>query len=224
MSVRGGRTPGGSTRACGPIRGGDGRPTGFGWTAAHACDHHGDILEPVVEALAARGAKRVLDLGSGNGSFTHQLRQRGFDVVGVEPDRAGVELARQWGGDFRQMSVYDSPDSLGSFDAVVCTEVIEHLFDPGAVPRFARAVLPVGGLLVVTTPYHGYLKNLMIALRGGWDAHLEPLHDGGHIKFFSPRTLGRLLVDQGFTDVSFRGAGRVPWLWRSMVVTAVRRG
>ncbi len=72
----------------------------------------------------------------------------------------------------------------------------------------------------MSTPYHGYLKNLALAATGKLDAHFTVLRDGGHIKFFSRRTLEQMLREQGFEVAGFAGAGRWPWLWKSMLVKA----
>ena len=178
----------------------------------------------VVRLCREHGAHRVLDIGCGNGTLCRRLADAGFAVTGMEPSGSGISLARRLvpEGTFVAAGVYDDPASLGGylFDAVVCTEVAEHLFLPRALPRFAARVLAPGGALIVTTPYHGYLKNLALALAGAWDRHHDPLWDGGHIKFWSRRTLARLLEEQGFVVKRFIGAGRVPLLWKSMVVVA----
>ena len=70
----------------------------------------------------------------------------------------------------------------------------------------------------MSTPYHGYLKNLALAITGKMDAHFGPLWDGGHIKFWSRKTLSRLLEEKGFEVTDFAGCGRVPYLWMSMLV------
>jgi len=49
------------------------------------------------------------------------------------------------------------------------------------------------------------------------DDHLTVLWDGGHIKFFSVKTLGVLLTETGFRQISFLSVGRVPPLAKSMV-------
>jgi len=72
----------------------------------------------------------------------------------------------------------------------------------------------------MTTPYHGYLKCLVISGLGKMDKHLNPCWDGGHIKFFSVRTLSELICDNGFENVQFYFAGRVPCLWKNMICVA----
>lgn len=101
-------------------------------------------------------------------------------------------------------------------------EVIEHLYSPRAFVDAAAALLRAngGGVLILSTPYHGYLKNLMISLLNKWDYHWGALWEGGHIKFWSRRSLGRLLAEAGFRNVRFRGVGRFPYLWRHMVLRA----
>ena len=74
-------------------------------------------------------------------------------------------------------------------------------------------------MAIISTPYHGYLKNLVLALSGRLDAHFTALWDGGHIKFWSKRTLRILLEEVGFEKIAF-GVGRIPLLAKSMIVTA----
>ena len=82
--------------------------------------------------------------------------------------------------------------------------------------RCSDLLLP-GGLCVLTTPYHGYIKNLALALTNRFDRHVDPLWDGGHIKFWSRATLGRLLREHGFETIRLRRVGRVPWLAKSIL-------
>ena len=124
------------------------------------------------------------------------------------------------GVDFHQLGVYDDPVAIGTldFDLVVSTEVIEHLYHPAALPQFAFKALRPGGYLILSTPYHGYLKNLAISLFNKWDSHFTAGWDGGHIKFWSKKTLTRLLISEGFSPCEFTGIGRAPFLWKSMIL------
>jgi 2-polyprenyl-3-methyl-5-hydroxy-6-metoxy-1,4-benzoquinol methylase len=103
---------------------------------------------------------------------------------------------------------------------VVSTEVIEHLYSPQLLIQYAHRVLAEKCKLIITTPYHGYLKNLALSLLNKWDFHHTALWEGGHIKFWSKNTLKRLLVDNGFRVKKVNGVGRIPYLWKSMVIIA----
>jgi 2-polyprenyl-3-methyl-5-hydroxy-6-metoxy-1,4-benzoquinol methylase len=200
----------------------------YGWASPHGPQSCGYISPAILALLRRLSAHRVLDLGAGNGALCAELSAAGFDVVGMECDARGVEIAQQACPSVRfyRLGVEDDPAGLTAderpFDAVVSTEVIEHLYSPHLLPEFASRALVAGGHLIVTTPYHGYLKNLALALLDKWDSHHTPLWHGGHIKFFSRRTLTRLLEASGFRVVAFSGVGRLPWLWKSMVVVARR--
>jgi len=163
----------------------------------------------------------VLDLGCGNGSFTNILSNHGYNVTGVEESPSGVAIAKQQYQNckFIEASIYDLPysDLNPEFDAVISVEVIEHLFDPKQLIRAAKKCLKPSGRLILTTPYHGYWKNLALALTGKMDKHHTVLWDGGHIKFFSVETLSQLLKSEGCEDIQFEFAGRYPYLWKSML-------
>lgn len=107
-------------------------------------------------------------------------------------------------------------------DAVVRTEVVEHLYAPRPYVRGCFEAVQPGGRFVCTTPYHGYLKNLAISVCGKWDSHTNPLWDGGHSKLWSRRSVSRLLTETGFRNLHFAGVGRVPGLWMSMAVAGDR--
>ncbi|MBN8490390.1 MAG: class I SAM-dependent methyltransferase [Burkholderiales bacterium] len=200
----------------------------YGWTSGIAPESTGYIGPKVVELLRQLRTSRVLDLGCGNGALCGELSRLGFVVAGMEVDPEGVRIARENYASLPiyQAGVYDDPASLmrseQPFDAVVSTEVIEHLFAPHLLPRYARQVLKPGGYLVLSTPYHGYIKNLALSVFGQWDKHFTALWYGGHIKFWSRHTLERLLLAEGFESVAFHGVGRMPYLWKSMVVVARR--
>lgn len=182
-------------------------------------------IHPVMLSICRKlGGGRILDVGCGNGSLCRSLVDAGFDVVGAEPSRSGVVAARALvpEGMFYEKSVYDDPSDMleSDFDVVVSTEVIEHLFSPRFVPEFAYEKLRDDGFLVVSTPYHGFLKNLLIAVTNKWDSHHTALWDGGHIKFWSRQSLTTLLESKGFRVFEFHGVGRLPWLWKSMILVA----
>lgn len=110
--------------------------------------------------------------------------------------------------------------SQRSFEAVVSTGVIEHLQEPRKLPRYASAHLRPGGYLIVSTGYYGYLKNLLLSLLNKWDEHHSTPGALGPAWFWSRNTLEKLLREENFEVVGFRGVGRLPWLWSRMIIVA----
>jgi 2-polyprenyl-3-methyl-5-hydroxy-6-metoxy-1,4-benzoquinol methylase len=199
----------------------------YGWNESAAPCSCSFVAPKVIQILKDVGAQSVVDVGCGNGALCGLLHSQGLRVVGVEYDKTGCELARQTYPKitFHHLGVYDSPDAVttkegGRFDCVVSTEVIEHLYSPQCLPSFADQLLVPKGYLVISTPYHGYLKNLMLSLFNHWDTHHTTLWEGGHIKFWSKKTLCHLLEQKGFRVVKFYGVGRVPFMWKSMIILA----
>lgn len=185
------------------------------------------LLEPLQQLLneLAPPEAQVLDLGCGNGALAAQLARWGYQLIGIDPSSSGIEQARALlpGVAFHQASA--DPEQLSSLDLppcdlVVSTEVVEHIYAPRLWAMAAFEALKPGGVLICSTPYHGYLKNCTLALSGNLDAHFTALWDGGHIKFWSRHTLSALLEEAGFQVLAFRGAGRFPWLWKSMLLAA----
>ena len=196
----------------------------FGWQTSEAPPSH-YILEPLILDICKKfRVHKALDFGCGNGSLSRSLQEAGMEVTGCGVDEEGIEIAAQCTSQVKyvHMAGYEDPQKLGdnNFDAVISTEVIEHLFLPRYLPRFAKAVLRPGGYLIISCPYHGYLKNLAISLLNKWDSHHHPLTDGGHIKFWSRKSLAQLIQAEGFKVLEFYGAGRLRFLWKSMIIVA----
>jgi len=105
---------------------------------------------------------------------------------------------------------------------VLSLEVVEHVYDPRRYAATVFSLLEPGGTAIISTPYHGYCKNLAMALSGKMDAHFTALWDHRHIKFWSIKTLSALLCEAGFVDLRFQRVGRVPVLAKSMIAVARR--
>lgn len=170
------------------------------------------------------GDRRVIEVGCGNGALAHELARRGWAVTGIDPSESGIAEAKKGGpGASHVASAYDDlAGRFGTFPAVVSLEVVEHVYDPRTYARTVFDLLIPGGVAIVSTPYHGYWKNLAIPLRGKFDSHHAPLWDHGHIKFWSVATLGGLLRGTGFEVLRFHRLGRNPALAKSMVAVARR--
>src|SRR5262245_55885113 len=132
------------------------------------------------------GERRAFDLGCGNGATCAMLSSLGFRCIGVDTSESGIAAATSQGIEAYLGSAYDDLTSrFGTFPLVVSLEVIEHCIDPRGFAKTFLSLIAPGGVGFLSTPYHGYLKNVVLALSGKMDGHYSALWDGGHIKFFS---------------------------------------
>lgn len=197
----------------------------YKYSSADASWSNHYLWRPLVKILTSRlptGA-RILDVGCGSGATSGMLANLGFHVTGVDPSSSGISLATEAYSQvkFAQRSAYDDlAAEFGLFDAVVSLEVVEHCFSPRIFASTVFTAVKPGGFALISTPFHGYWKNLALALAGELDRHWSPLWDGGHIKFWSERSLGTLLVEAGFRDLEFVRVGRIPPLAKTMLVRA----
>ena len=83
-----------------------------------------------------------------------------------------------------------------------CSEVLEHVPDTAGFLSEARRVLKTGGRILVTTPSHDLPRRVLIALLR-WEPHVDPL--GQHVRFYTSRSLARVLDTFAFEDVEVRG-------------------
>ena len=196
----------------------------FDWqTEAAGNGASGEKLTSVFVDLVKKldGVRSICDLGCGNGHISGRLAALGYEVTGVDASATGIQIARSAYPEVEFVQALINHDlELGEFDLVISSDVIEHLYRPSDLLEATVSQLKPGGHVLLGTPYHGYLKNLVLAVTGTMDAHFSALHDCGHIKFFSVNTLSKLMRTHGFDDLSFTFYGRAPWLWKNMICHA----
>jgi 2-polyprenyl-3-methyl-5-hydroxy-6-metoxy-1,4-benzoquinol methylase len=167
---------------------------------------------------------RVLDVGCGEGQLTAAVAGAGFEVVGVDVAEEPLRRARELhaGIDVRLVPLdgeWPLPDA--GFDVVWAGETIEHVTDTAGWLSELRRVLRSGGLLLLSTPAHERLALLGLALsRRRFDRHFDPRAD--HVRFYTRRTLARLLADFGFEQIELRAAGGLPGARQTLLAAAVR--
>lgn len=149
---------------------------------------------------AAGSGKRVLEVGCSTGYLTERLVQRGNTVVGLELDPDAAREAERWCewvlvGDLERMEL---PLEPGSFDVVMCGDVIEHLLDPGAALARLRPLLEPGGRLVVSTPNVANWAMRLSLLAGRWQYTDRGILDETHTRFFTRRSLVATIEGAGY--------------------------
>ncbi len=176
-------------------------------------DYYGSE-RPEVAALVPGFCRHVLDVGCGAGHLGRLLRARGHHVTGIElvpevADRARQVLDRVEVGD---VEADGFPFGPGSFDAVLCADVLEHLFDPWRVLREAANLLSEGGLVIASIPNLQNWDVLRRLVRGRWQYRERGITDFGHVRFFTRQTIEGLFAQAGLTIVHVGHRYRRSWL------------
>lgn len=166
--------------------------------------HYHHMMRTVRRLLAGAPRKRLLDFGSGAGGFLFEARDAGFEVMGLEVNRALAEHVRRR---------YEIPVFCGQIDdprfadekfvAIVSSQVFEHLTDPLATLMALKTHLEPPGALLIEVPN---LSDIRERLRKGSSM------DDSHLFYFNRRSLSTLLRSAGFTVHAVQ-EGLRPYRW-----------
>lgn len=170
--------------------------------------------------------RRILEVGCAHGFLLDYLRSRGWDVEGVEVSPLSSSFARgRFGLTVHTGTVESTPLPVGSYDAVLLLDVLEHLHRPfDTLGRIADLLVP-GGTLVVQCPWEltHWEESLQAVLRGMRTGSIRPDSIPAHLYFFSPRTLDAVLSRGGFR-VTARQSGNYGEVRNRVSPPAVRIG
>jgi 2-polyprenyl-3-methyl-5-hydroxy-6-metoxy-1,4-benzoquinol methylase len=182
--------------------------------------------KPFVDALPDNPRGRILEIGCGNGDTSAYAKQAGKCgwACGVElcvepAEAAKTKLDRVLVGNVEQI---DFEIAEGSLDAVLMSEVLEHLVDPWAVVRRLFPLLRSGGIVMAGSPNVAHRRVIWGLIRGDWNYEPEGVMDRTHLRWFTPRTYRRMFEEAGFV-VDEVGPASAPRL-RSRVLNALTFG
>ena len=140
----------------------------------------------------------ILDVGCSNGSFVSITNSLGLQSEGVDPSEKAVANGLKKGLNLHVgfLDEVSFPDN--SFDAITLYEVIEHIADPvDLLKECARILHPEGILLLGTGNVNSWTRSFR---KNRWDFKEMEKH-GGHINFFSPKSLAILAPRVGFKAI-----------------------
>ncbi|MBI4525318.1 MAG: methyltransferase domain-containing protein [Deltaproteobacteria bacterium] len=176
-----------------------------------------------LEELGAPESVKLLDYGCGNGALAGVFYDRGYRVsaIDISETRIADGSARFSGVQFRVVRPHEPVSfAAGAFDAIFCSEVIEHVYDVHFIfGEFSRLLRP-GGLLILTTPYHGRIKNVIVSLFF-FERHFDPTWE--HIRFWTRKSLTKVCTAHGLQPIKWASVGRFWPVPKSFFVVCRRK-
>ena len=137
------------------------------------CDY---IQSCITETFGNRSLaqQQILDVGCGGGLICEQLAQRGADMVGIDPSQGALNTAASHAEEqrlgqrihYQQGHAESLPFADGSFSAIVCFDVLEHVSDLKATIKEIARVLAPGGVFVFDTINRTFLARAILIWYG----------------------------------------------------------
>ena len=154
--------------------------------------------EDIGRLLLAHSVHNVLEVGPGDGRLMEHLHKIGLNVTGIELDPGCAEQIARKGLQCHRGTLETAKDSLGTFDAVIMSHVLEHVYHPALSLKTAHSVLRAGGLLYLALPNIGSLEARLFG------KYWRGLDLPRHISHFDRNTITNLLHGSGFSIISTR--------------------
>ncbi len=158
--------------------------------------------------LPAQGrGQRVLDVGCASGYMAEILAARRYAVVGIDKPGANSDSFPTTATLIPADLDSGLPPLTGTFQFVLCADVLEHLRDPSKLLREIRAYMAPGGKLLASLPNSGNLYFRLNVLMGRFPQHDRGLFDRTHLHFYTWATWVDLFSKSGFMIEGVRSSG-----------------
>jgi SAM-dependent methyltransferase len=173
------------------------------------------IYEAFNEAVLARvpaTARRLLDTGCGSGALGRKIKEKmDCRVVGITCSEAEAALAAPSLDEVLvcDLNSFELPET-DRFDCIICSHVLEHLFQPAETLKRLRRALSPDGTLIVALPNVLYWRQRLEFLRGNFKYTDGGLMDRTHYRFFDWSAAQELLTESGYTVEEAVADGGLP--------------
>ena len=145
----------------------------------------------------------MLDFGCGYGSLVQAVNGPAVSAYGFETSPRRVEYLRKLG-----IAVLDSMDLVrrhAPFDAIILSDVLEHVPEPADTLRMLHQLLRTDGMLLINVP--NFNADMIAGVRGALQRKQAPsreINPWEHLNYFSPASLRSMLRAQGYAIVELR--------------------
>ena len=161
--------------------------------------HHG-LLRHVGSGL------KILDVGCGYGHNGAEIMKKNNAVFGVDISPMAVEKAKKR-LTFAAVADFSRPETLPEeirrekFDMVIFSDILEHVYDPLLLVRNAVPLMKENATLLVSVPNIANWLTRLRLLLGSWEYTVSGMMDRTHIRFFTLKSIKRLIAEAGFEVV-----------------------
>ncbi len=164
--------------------------------------HYPDFANPELLEKIPLSARTVLDVGCAQGALGAAYLRRNPNVrmLGIDSDeeavaQAAARLTEAVCGDVEvQPMPFNVPEGI---DCIVYGDVLEHLREPWAVLTAHTEYLAPDGTVLICMPNVEHWRFALALLNGTFDYEEQGLFDRTHLRWFTPRTMGKILTDAG---------------------------
>jgi len=194
--------------------------------AAEAGSVNPRIRSIVLDIRARYGALRILGIGHDAQLLCHDLHHAGYSVASLYPEESATgrqEKSAPINRSCRRL-IDPSPIKDAPFDMAVSIEFSEPSSMPSVLIQLAAMKLQYGGVFILSIPYSGYLKNLLLTMREWLTPPYFTPWDRGYIQRWSQKCLTTLLEGYGFTVVEIIGVRGSSLEWESLILVARKTG
>ena len=181
----------------------------------HSTNHKTEIgyfhnQRPEMLKYIPKDAKRILEVGCGEGAFCAALKTANREIWGVEMNENAAQKATDHCtfvlvGDFN--AVYDQLPK-NHFDCVIFNDVLEHMYAPWDTIQLVKSLLSPAGVLVSSIPNFRYISNLITEVLFEGEFRYKPeggILDDTHIRFFTTKSIRRMFNEQGYQVLVHEG-------------------
>lgn len=163
---------------------------------------HQKILTIVKEVNKTKNKLKILDVGCARGHLSGALKKLGENTVcGIELSEIAAKEAEKYLDEIiiGNIEEIDLPYPAEYFDVIVCSNILEHLFDPKNVLIKLKKYLNKNGILLVVLPNVAHYTVRLALLRGKWEYQDTGILDVGHIRFFTKKSAVKMFKEAGYS-------------------------
>lgn len=153
----------------------------------------------ILENLKNESNLKILDIGCNKGDLGYYLRQKNNVVYGIDISKEAISIAskylnKTWVVDIERDSI---PINERDFDVIIFGDVLEHLYNPKAAIEKYLPYLKSNGKIIISVPNIANFEKRVGLLLGRFEYTNEGLLDFSHIRFFTLKTIKKLICDVG---------------------------